>query len=265
MRHAWLIVCAMSFAVGIARAEDAPKAAASKAADNAEQALDRAGQIRRQSFKKSGEEKRKILEDAIAAYGAVGSQFAQDERACAEAAFRIGELQRSLGDTAAAAEAFERAVALGKAAPRFAARAQNELGHLLRRAGKPTEAIAAYRRVLDEYPHEETEGAKALTWIGRIQERSGDGAAARSTWMSLADKTPTQAVAAVRAADLAAMSLLKAGNKDEARKIIDSVRKRFADSPYWTADVEEALGRMRSARQLDGATGGTAESDDDES
>lgn len=263
VRHVWLIVWALASIAGFARAEEAGKAATAKAAESAEQVLDRAGQIRRQSFKKTGEEKRKILEEAIATYGAVSVQFAQDERACAEAAFRIGELQRSLGDTAAAAAAFEQAAARGKAAPRFAARAQNELAHILRRAGKPNEAIAAYRRVLDEFPHEETEGAKSLTWIGRVQERAGDGASARSTWLSIADKTPTQAVAAVRAADLAALSLLKAGNKDDARKVIEAVRKRFADSPYWTADVEEALGRMRSARQLDGSAA-PAETDDDE-
>lgn len=275
MRHAWLVVWALSVGVGVARAEEAKKPAAAQAAqaaqadkaaqasESAEQLLDRAGQIRRQSFKKSGEEKRKILEDAISAYGVVAERHAQDERSCAEAAFRIGELQRSLGDTAAAAAAFELAASRGKAAPRFASRAQNELAHILRRAGKPNEAIAAYRRVLDEYPNEEGEGAKALTWIGRIQERAGDGAAARSTWMSIAEKTPTQAVAAVRAADLAALSLLKAGNKDDARNVIDAVRKRFADSPYWTADVEEALGRMRSLRQLDGGSA-PAEADDDE-
>jgi tetratricopeptide (TPR) repeat protein len=277
MRHAWLFVCALSFVSGIAGAQDTAKAAKSapsptektekteKPGESAEQALDRAGQIRRQSFKKSGEEKRKILEDAITAYGAVVESFAGDDRACAEAAFRIGELQRTLGDSASAAAAFEQAAARGKAAPRFAARAQNEIGHLLRRAGKPNEAIAAYRRILDEFPHEETEGAKALTWIGRIQERSGDGAAARTTWLSIADKTPTQAVSAVRAADLAALSLLKAGNQDDARKLIEGIRKRFADSPYWTADVEEALGRMRSVRQLDGRESGGASDDDEDS
>jgi TolA-binding protein len=275
VRHTWTILMVLALLPAFARAgegektpADAPAAQAAQAAksdESAEQLLDRAGQIRRQSFKKTGEEKRKILEESIAAYGAVAERFPKDERSCAEAAYRIGELHRSLGDTAAAAEAFEKVAAFGKSAPRYAARALNELGHILRRSGKGAEAIGSYQRVVAEFDNEETEGAKALIWIGKIQERAGDVESARKTWLSVAEKTPTQAVSAVRAADLAAVALLKGGQKDEARKVIEAVRKRFADSPYWTADVEEALEKMRAAKQLDGkAAGATADADEDD-
>lgn len=246
-----LILLPLAPALGHAGSEARPD----KARSAAEQ-LDIAQKTKRQAVKKSGEEKRAILESSAAAYRAVLTDWKDDAKACAEAAFRIGEIERTLGDEKEASAAFDLAVARGAEAPRLAARALNELGHLARRASDESTALAYYERVLGEYPGEEDEGVKALTWIGKVQASSGDPAKARATWLSLGDRFPTRPVAAVRAADLAAVSALRESDREGARKIVEETRARYSEAnkqqAWWTPEVEEALGRMRSAAELEG-------------
>lgn len=256
--------------VGKAVGANAPAATASAAAQ-----LDHAKQARRASYHTSGEEKRRVLESVIAEYQVVLDRFAQDFGACAEASFRIGELKRSLGDTAGAKAAFEKTSSMGKQAPRFAARALNELGHLARRSGDDAGAKAIYQRVLEEYAKNDVEGVKALTWLGKIESKRGNASGARELWLSIADKFPSQPIAAIRAADLAALAATKDGDRGGAEKIVASTRARFSsdneDQAWWSPEVEEALNRMKSARALDGKTAhapgaaaaGEADDDDD--
>ncbi|MFG0320402.1 MAG: hypothetical protein ACF8XB_24235, partial [Planctomycetota bacterium JB042] len=100
----------------------------------AERLLAAARQTKRTAHRKTGEEKRRILEETVAAYRLVLERHGDQGDLCAEAAFRVGEIERTLGDALASRAAFEAAAARGGDAPRFAARAENELGHLARRA-----------------------------------------------------------------------------------------------------------------------------------
>ncbi len=233
-----------------------PAVAAKGSPSTAAAQLEHAKQARRASFKTSGEERRKILESVIAEYQVVLDRFASEFGACAEAAFRIGELKRSLGDTAGAKDAFEKTSNMGKQAPRFAARALAELGHLARRTGDDAAAKAIYQRVMSEYPKNDVEGVKALTWIGKIEAKRGNAKEAREIWMSLADKFPSQPIAAVRAADLAALAALKNGDRSDAEAIVSATQARFSsdneDQAWWSPEVEEALNRMRAPEKLAG-------------
>ncbi|MBI4879254.1 MAG: tetratricopeptide repeat protein [Planctomycetes bacterium] len=216
--------------------------------------LEIAKQDRRKANKTSGEEKRAILEGTIAQYQKVLELYGEDGPACAEASFRIGEIERSLGDAPGARAAFETTLRYGKDAPLFAARALNELGHLARRSGDAAAAIAAYERVLAEFPVEEAEAVKSLTWIGKVEAGRGNAEKARSAWLSIADRYPALPVQAVRAADLAALDALEGGDTDTAQEIVNRTRARFSadnkDQPWWSPEVEEALGKMKAPARL---------------
>jgi len=216
--------------------------------------LDAARQVRQKAFKKSGEEKRSILEASIAEYQIVLEKFGKQKDACAEAAFRIGEIERSLGDAQDAREAFEKVLAFGAEQPTFAARAQLELGHIARRADQTDQAIALYQKLLEQYSAQETQAVAALTWIGKLEDRRGQSDKAREIWLSLADRFPSQPVPAIRAADLAALSALKSDDLQTARQIMQSTQERFSednqDQAWWSPAVEEALGKMKAARKL---------------
>ncbi len=232
----------------------ATPAAGAKAGPGAQAQLEIAKQERRKANKTSGEEKRSILEGTIAQYQKVLELHGEDGPACAEASFRIGEIERSLGDAPGARAAFETTLSFGKDAPRFAARALNELGHLARRSGDAGAAIAAYERVLAEFPAEEAEAVKSLTWIGKVEASRGNAEKARTAWLSIADRYPALPVQAVRAADLAALDALEAGDADAAQAIVDRTRARFSaenkDQPWWSPEVEQALGKMKAPARL---------------
>lgn len=217
--------------------------------------LQAAKDIKRTANKQEEAEKQKILTQAVAAYSRVLEEQPDQAAECAEAAFRIGEIQRTLHATPAARSAFERVVTYRAAEPKFAARAVLELGHLARRAGDAAEAIARYEEVTAEFPAQSGEAAQAITWRGKMEAQRGNAKRAREIWLSLADRVPSEAVQAVRAADLAALSALKEGLADEARGIVKATRTRFsADNPdqeWWSPEVDQAISRMKSAGALD--------------
>jgi len=230
--------------------EDAP----SNSRSDAQAALGIAKQTRRTAFKKTGEEKRKILEQTIVAYRAVLERHDDEGDLCAEAAFRIGEIERSLGDAPAARAAFEQTAAKRDSAPRFAARAMNELGHLARRAGDLEGALQTYRLIPTEFPGEDAESVKALTWGGKVLVQLDRAEEARATWLSIADLHPSEPVAAVRAADLAALSALDDGDETLARRILDETDAKYHESnlaqEWWSPEVEKATSKMKSRERI---------------
>ena len=214
-----------------------------------------AKQSRRTAFKKTGEEKRKILEQTVAAYRLVLQHHEDEGDLCAEAAFRIGEIERSLGDAPAARAAFEQTVSRRDDAPRFAARALNELGHLARRAGDLEAALETYRRVPSEFPAQDAEAVKALTWGGKMLLQLDRGEDARTMWLSIGRLHPSEPVAAVRAADLASQSALDEGDRALARKILEETEAHHSESnleqEWWSPEVERAVSKMKVRARLD--------------
>lgn len=257
---------------GLLLAVTLPTSPASATANNAREQLAAASKIRRDANKKDPEEKRRILLQSVASYQEVLERFTDDPVACAEAAYRVGEIQRSLGDAPAARQAFEHSATLGAHEPRFAARACNELGHLARRAGDAEGAIRQYQRVMGEFAAQEPEGAAALTWIGKVEASRNRDAEASAAWLSVAERFPSQPIAAIRAADLAALAALARGDRAAATKIVDETRARFsADNPdqeFWSPKVDEAVARMKAptrlaAPALDNDDAADADVDDD--
>lgn len=226
----------------------------------AEAQLKIAGQTRRQAFKKSGEEKQAILEASLLEYRKIFEQFGEQQVTCAEAAFRVGEIERTLGNAAAARTAFEKVQEYVKSAPTFAARALCELAHIARREQRIDDALATYQSVLERFPSEEEQAVLALTWVGKVEERRGKTEEARKAWLSIAERFPSKPIPAIRAADLAALSALSDDDPETCRQIIDSTRSRFGaankDQAWWSPKVEEALKKMKSARRLAEDDGG---------
>ncbi len=244
-------LAAVALGVGVALGADGDAPAKSAA-----EQMEVAKKAKQAAHKQDGDEKRKGLEASVAAYREVIDRFPDEGETCAEAAFRIGEIERALGATSEAQAAFETAVRYSAASPRFAARAINELGHLARREGRLQDAVATYRRVLDEHGDEDAEAVKALTWIGKVELKLGRKQDARRSWLSIADRYPSEASAAIRAIDLAAISALDEGDAAEARRIVDEADHRFAkeneEFAFWTPDVDEALAKMKSRARLAG-------------
>lgn len=253
----WILLSSVSSA-----AETVARPEKSKAAVQ----LEVARQKKMSARKTSGDIRQGLLEASVVEYRKVLDQFGGDATACAEAAFRIGEIERSLGNADAADKAFQAVLPHGQAAPRFAARALNELAHLQRRADQPEQAITVYRRVTDEYPDQEAEAVKALTWIGKVEDRRGQHEAAQNVWLSIPDRYPSRPVAAIRAADLAALSALKRGDVDTAREVVTVTGARFSadnkDQEWWSLEVQSALDRMKAKQRLES---GSEKSQEDES
>lgn len=232
----------------------------------AKQQLDDAKALRRAAGKKAGEERRKALAEAATAYRKVVTENPDQTRACAEAAFRAGEIERSLGEIEKARESFRAAVEHGKDAPQFGSRAMSELAHLERRAEKLEEALATYRKIPETFPGQDAEGARAITWAGKMESKLGRAEDARKTWLSIGDRFPAQPILAIRAADLAALSLLEAGDVAGAQKVVSDVEARFGEDnknqPWWTPQVDETLAKMRIHAKLAGSSA-NVDADDD--
>lgn len=231
--------------------------------------LDGAKQLRRAAGKKTGEERRTALRAAADAYRKVATEHPDSAAVSAEAAFRAGEIMRSLGDADAARSDFELAAKSGKQAPQFGARALNELGHLARRKEQFDEAIAFYQRVNSEFPGQDGEGARALTWVGKLEARLGKDEQARTTWLSLQERFPSQPVLAIRAADLAVLSWIEAGDATQAAKSLADVDARFGgddnkSQAWWSPEVDTALSKMRCRTKLESAGTATAQDSDEE-
>jgi hypothetical protein len=268
------LALALGLALGDGATALASNAIAFASESSAKAQLDNARQMRRAATKKSGEERRAALAAAAVAYREVLTQNAGNPAAgatCAEAAFRAGEIERSLGDLEGATSAFEAAVKHGKDAPQFGARGLSELGHLARRKQEWDVAIGFYQRVDKEYPGQTAEGARAATWIGKIEDRLCRHEDARKTWLAIGDRFPSQPILAIRAVDLAALDAIEQGDPAAGKQMIEDAAKRYGfenkDQDWWTPEVDDALNRMKAREKLGLASakaGADASDEDDE-
>jgi tetratricopeptide (TPR) repeat protein len=152
--------------------------------------------------------------------------FAAGERA--EAAFRAGELLRSLERGKQADELFARAVELGEEAPsgrEFAARSLLERGHIRRRANDAEGALALYAEVQRRFADQRRTAATARTWSGKVQLKAGHVEEATAFLLGFAETYPEFAVEAVRDADLLAVAQAEGGDETAARATVDRLRR----------------------------------------
>ncbi len=188
------------------------------------------------------------LDRAILSYEAVANYWPDGGTLLGEAAFRRGEIQRTLGRSGLARGAFQEALDAGKGTV-YASRALLELGHLHRRAGEFGDALKEYGKVAAipnvrlRYLNDSRE------WTGKVEFKLGEwekAAKAFAAWAANAESP----VEVVRAADLEAQSLLGAGKVDQAAARIEKIRLELgplASEPTKEAvQLKKALERMKS-------------------
>lgn len=219
--------------------------------------LKQASDLRRTSFKKPKEEKKRILLETAAVYEGIIAECVDFRAECAQASFRAGEIYRTLGMTQKAESSFLRTLEF-EGQGEFAARSLVELGHIARRAKDYPAAIARYQRVLTECPAVRDECADAVTWTGKVLLKAKDHEKGRQTLLAFEKQFPEFPVAAIRNIDLVAQSLINEGRFDEAAAMVEECVNRFetkiGSDPKEDKKVEKALRKMKAAERLSART-----------
>jgi hypothetical protein len=222
-------------------------------------ALAEASAAKRAAAKLDGTAKTEALASVADRYVGLVAQesFAPAERA--EAAFRAGELLRTLERGKQADELFSRAVELGEEAPagrEFAARGLLERAHIRRRANDAEGALALYGEILRRFADQRRTSATARTWSGKVQLKAGHAEEAAMHLLGFAEAFPEYGAEAVRNADLLAVAQAEGGDEIAARATID--RLRLEVQPILDkggkegAAVQSALDELRVTEMLAG-------------
>lgn len=210
--------------------------------------LEHARKVRSEARGLEGAARLEALERALRAYEAVRDFWPDSGAIAAEAAFRRGEIHRSLGQDGAARGAFQEAFDAGRGTD-YAPRALLEVGHIHRRAVEMDQALHYYERALA------LEGASlrrrndAREWIGRVRldlQQWEAAAAAFASWAAEAEGP----VEAVRAADLEAQAWIGKGELDRAAERLAALEQRVkplaAEPTREAEELRRALGRMKA-------------------
>jgi tetratricopeptide (TPR) repeat protein len=179
---------------------------------------------------------------AIEAYRSVREYFAGDAGACAEAAFRAGELLRAGDDDAGAQSEFAIARDRGTGTS-FQVRAMMEIAHLDRRGKRLEKALDGYEAVVAADAATARQKDDAALWSGRVYadlERPKD---ARRVWQRVADKGDDP-LDRIRAWDMMASLLVDQGDLEGAAGTLEKCREALAE----VSQEESKLGeRVRTA------------------
>jgi tetratricopeptide (TPR) repeat protein len=206
-----------------------------------------------------GEQREAALLGVAERYADLADDATQPAGSRAEAAFRAGEVLRTLKRVAEADARFLEAEGIGRDAEQgreFAARGLLERAHLMRRDGRDEEALAAYSGVREHYADQRRAAAHAMTWSGKLLLAAGRRAEAAELLLAFHEAYPEYPAEAVRNADLVAVDQFEAGEEDAARDTLAAVR--LAMEPVLaeggrTADaVRKALEGMRVTASLSG-------------
>ena len=217
--------------------------------------LQHARQVKSAARGTRGAARIEALDRAVAAYAAVTEYWPEPGPVAAEAAFRRGEIQRSLGREGPARASFLEVLDLGPGTA-FHPRALLELGHLRRRAGEYGQALERYRQVLEIQGVPLRYANDSREWTARVlldtAEWKGAAEAARS-WKAHAEGP----VEIVRAADLEARALAGQGLLDEASRVLEGLREDLADlaadpTPEGEA-LQRAFERMKAPAEIEKA------------
>ncbi|MBC8327933.1 MAG: hypothetical protein H8E31_04220 [Planctomycetes bacterium] len=217
--------------------------------------LDQAKEVKKESRGTKGAARVAALDRACDAFGAVVEHWPESGRITGEAAFRQGEIHRTLGRPGPAAGAFLIAVEQGDGTA-FAARGQLEIGHLHRRASEFPQALKAYSAVLGRKDADLRYRNDSYEWIGKVQtelEEWDQAAAAFRSWGDNAEG-PEELV---KAADHEALALLGAGKLAAAKARVVEVQAQVEDlagEPSKEAGkLRKALDRMKAPAAISAA------------
>lgn len=191
---------------------------------------------------KEGDARNAARRAAVEAYRAVKEYFAGDGRACAEAAFRAGELLRSADDNAGALAEFQVAKERGADSP-YRVRAELEIGHIHRRAQEHEKALESYEAVLADPAASPGQRDDASYWTGHVHASEKRPEDARKAWQRVADHGEDP-LDRIRAWDCIALSYLDSGDLEAAAGALEKCRESLAE----VAAEETKLGeRVRTA------------------
>jgi len=205
------------------------------------------------------EEREQALLAVAARYEAIAERadYAVPERT--EAAFRGGEILRTLKRMDAADARFAQAVTLGEDvqdARGFASRALLEQAHLLRRADDSEGALALYAEVGRRFADQRRSSAHAKSWTGKLLLRDGQLQQGADVLQAFADEFPEYATEAVRNADTVAVAWLESGDESAARTTLAWIQGRMdpllAEGGRQAELIRQALERMRVTALLSG-------------
>jgi len=197
------------------------------------------------------------LERALRAYRAVEQYWPREADHCAEAAYRRGEVERSLDRPGRSRAAFE-SVLDHRADPDWGARARLQLAVLSARRGEPGDALQHLAKVA-------AAPRVSPRWRNRARERRaelllelGHPAAAYSaaaTWLPEVSSSAER----VRAVDLQARARLLQGRAEEAAELIKLLDAAVAPLTRYPGEEAAAL-RRALARMLARAALSSADS-----
>ena len=215
----------------------------------------KAKQCKKESRGLSGEARFEAMKKTIVAYRAVAIHWPGVGPIRAEAAFRRGEIHRTLGDRGAARGAFEEALDAGGKTP-FGPRALLEIGHLHRRALEIGLAVRYYRQALNFRGVFLRQKNDAREWLSRTWLLAKDGPRAAmwgSRWRANAEDPREEA----RAGDLEIQAWLLADNFTQAETVWKQLQLRLL--PLTQEPTKEAkalaslLARLKGPRLLEEA------------
>lgn len=179
---------------------------------------------------------------AVQAYRAVRENWPADAAACAESAFRAGELLRSASETQAALAEFAIARERGGDSP-FRVRAILEIGNVQRRAQNHQEALAAYEAVLADAAATQRQRDDASLWAGHVYAALDRHDDARRAWQRVAD-TAEDPLDRVRAYDCLALALIEKGDLEGAAGTLERCREALSEA---SAEESKLGERVRNA------------------
>jgi tetratricopeptide (TPR) repeat protein len=191
-----------------------------------EEQLKAAYEIKKQSFKKKGEEKREILLRAVEAYHGVKAAHPDDRKSCALALFRIGEIHRTLGQSDLALESFREALTYSEQKSTVA-RSLLEIGHLHRRAKQIDLAIDLYAQVPRQCPGQRSHAARALVWVAKCHRMKKELPEARSVLRGVVTEYEDENSTMLAAFDLLATLYLEEMDPVRARAVLEECREHF--------------------------------------
>jgi tetratricopeptide (TPR) repeat protein len=249
---------------GLATAAPPPRPAATQAGssaaaeepvkkcENAEAQLKLATELRNALRGLEGGERDAARARALAACRAVRQYFPGEGWACAEAAFRAGELLRAAGDLAGAAAEFQAAREQKGESP-FRLRALLELGHMQRKDKQLERALASYEAALGDPGATPGQRDEASLWAGSVYRDLQRPADARRVWQRVAD-AGEDPLDRIRAFDRIASLLVETGDLEGAAGTIERCKEVLAgpaaEETRTGERVRSALQNMRAIEEL---------------
>jgi tetratricopeptide (TPR) repeat protein len=247
-----------AFTTGTAHAApapgDAPPAARGSIPrmESAKAQLEHAATLKKAVTGAEGEARDRARKMAIEAYRSVREYFGGDAPACAEAAFRAGELLRAADDMPGAQSEFAIARDRGEGTS-FQVRAMMEIAHIDRRAKRLEKALDGYEAVVSDESSTVRQKDDAMLWAGRVYsdlERPKD---ARRMWQRVADKGDDP-LDRIKAWDMMASMLVDQADLEGAAGLLERCREALADVAQEESKLGErvrsALSSMRSQEEL---------------